>query len=146
MSRFTTPLDVRKMARDASADKRGTWKLLAPLVYVSDLLEREITVPAGFITDFASVPRLPIAYLLAANCGHEAAVIHDWLYTTHLTTRRRSDAVFEEALAVGGEPAWRVWLMWAGVRIGGSGPYDAAGQRQLPHVAQAIDYAHPDGP
>lgn len=146
MSHFVTPLDARKLPYDGSADRRGTWKLLAPLVYASDLLGAEIVVPADFLTDFASVPRLPIAHLLAANCGHEAAVVHDWLYTTHMLSRRRADAVFEEALAVGGEPAWRVWLMWLGVRIGGSGPYEAAGQRQLPHVVDVIAYAHPDGP
>lgn len=140
MSHFVTNLDARKLGRDASADKRGSWKLLKPLVYQSDRAG-EITVPAGFITDFASVPRLPVAYLLTANCGHEAAVVHDWLYTTHAVDRRTADAVFEEALAAGGEPVWRVWLMWAGVRIGGAGPWAARGQQQLPHVAQVIESA-----
>lgn len=146
MSAFITDLDARKLGRDGSADKRGTWKLLSPLVYESDLLGDSITVPAGFVTDFASVPRLPIAHLLAANCGHEAAVIHDYLYHTHQVPRSAADAVFREALLAGGEPGWRVWLMWAGVRIGGSGPWDADGQKQLPHVADAIAFAHPDGP
>lgn len=146
MSHFITDLEVRKLGRDGSADKRGTWKLLAPLVYASDRLGDTITVPTGFITDFASVPRIPIAHLLAANCGHEAAVIHDWLYTTHQVPRGKADAIFEEALLVGKEPAWRAWLMWAGVRIGGGGPYKAAGQKQLPHVADALAFAHPDGP
>lgn len=146
MSQFITPLDARKLGRDASADKRGTWKLLAPLVYESDVAARTLTVPAGFITDFASVPRIPIAHLLAANCGHEAAVIHDWLYSTHQVTRAKADAIFEEALLVGGEPGWRAWLMWAGVRIGGSGPWDAAGQKQLPHVAEVMDYARQEAP
>jgi hypothetical protein len=139
VSKFITPLDARKLGRDASADQRGTWKLLAPLVYESDRLHRMITVPGGFLTDFASVPRVPIAHLLTANCGHEAAVIHDWLYTSHEVSRRDADAVFEEALLAGGEPRWRAWLMWAGVRIGGGGPYEAAGQRQPEYVRSVID-------
>jgi hypothetical protein len=139
VSKFITPLDARKLGRDASSDQRGTWKLLAPLVYESDRLKRMVTVPGGFLTDFASVPRVPIAHLLTANCGHEAAVIHDWFYTTHEVSRRDADAVFEEALLVGGEPRWRAWLMWAGVRIGGGGPYEAAGQRQPEYVRSVID-------
>jgi hypothetical protein len=133
VSHFVTSLDVRK-TQDNSADQRGTWKLLAPLVYQSDLLGKAVIVPAGFVTDFASVPRLPVAFLLAGNCGHEAAVVHDWLYTTHDTDRPTADAVFREAVQAGGDPGWRAWLMWAGVRIGGAGPYERAGQPQPPHV------------
>jgi hypothetical protein len=139
VSHFVTDLDVRKLGRDGSADKRGTWRLLAPLVYASDILGRSITVPTGFITDFASVPRLPVAYLLTANTGHEAAVIHDWLYTTHEHFRRVADAIFEEALIAGGEPRWRSSLMWLGVRVGGGGPFERDGQTQPPHVAAQME-------
>lgn len=137
MSHFITDLDVRKLTHDASADQRGSWRLLSPLVYSSDLAGT-ITVPSGFLTDFASVPRLPVTFLLAGDCGHAAAVIHDFLYTTHQVSRATADAVFREALRAGGEPGWRAWLMWAGVRIGGSRPYEADGQKQLPEVAAAI--------
>lgn len=134
MSRFVTDLDVRKQLLDGSADKRGTWRLLATLVYESDLLKRAVLVPGGFVTDFASVPRLPVAFLLAGNCGHEAAVVHDWLYTSHEVDRRTADAVFREAVLAGGDPGWRAWLMWLGVRVGGAGPYGDAPQPQPPHV------------
>lgn len=146
MSHFVTDLDVRKHTRDTSTDKRGTWTLLAPLAYYSDLLGELIQVPAGFVTDFASVPRVPIAYLLTANCGHEAAVLHDWAYTTHFIDRSKADSLFAEALKAGGEPDWRSGLMWLGVRVGGSGPWDSAGQRQAEHVAQAIVNLQPEAP
>lgn len=146
MSHFITDLDAREMTRDTSTDRRGTRKLLSPLVYKSDLLDRTIAVPFGFVTDYASVPRIPVAYLLAGGCADAAAVIHDWLYTTHEVSRAAADAVFREAIVAGGEPAWRAWLMWAGVRIGGSGPYEADGQKQPPHVQPVIEAAHPDGP
>jgi hypothetical protein len=133
MSRFVTDLDVRKHLVDTSADKRGTWTVRNPLLYASDLAGL-ITVPAGFVTDFASVPRIPVAFLLAGDCGQEAAVIHDFLYTTHQVDRAKADAVFQEALLIA-EPRWRAWLMWAGVRLGGSRPWEMAGQRQPPHVS-----------
>jgi hypothetical protein len=145
MSQFITDLDAREMTRDTSTDKRGTRKLLQPLVYSSDKLGRMVTVPAGFVTDYASVPRIPVAYLLAGGCADAAAVIHDWLYTTHEVDRATADAVFREAIVAGGDPAWRAWLMWAGVRIGGARPYEADGQKQLPYVAGVIDAVHPDG-
>jgi hypothetical protein len=134
MSKFLTPLQVEEVS-DGSSDGRGTWRLLATLVYESDLLKRRLTVPVGMLTDFASVPRIPIAFLLAGGAGNRAAVIHDWLYSTHEVERSVADAVFREALLAGGEPVWRAWMMYAGVRIGGSGPYEANGQPQPEHVA-----------
>jgi hypothetical protein len=138
VSEFVTPLDVRRLPADGSADRRGTWKLLADLVYRSDLLARTVTAPAGMVTDFASVPRIPVAYLLAGDTGHQAAVIHDLLYTTHEVNRAHADAVFREALRCDGGPAWRAWMMWAGVRLGGAGPWQAAGQEQPGQVAAQI--------
>lgn len=139
MSHFVTDLDARELTRDTSTDKRGTRKLLAPLVYHSDLIGRIVTVPAGFVTDYASVPRIPVAYLLAGGCADAAAVVHDWLYTTHEVDRATADAVFREAILAGGEPRWRAWLMWLGVRIGGAGPYEADGQKQPETVARVIE-------
>jgi hypothetical protein len=97
----------------------GKWILTAPLSYQSDVARCTITVPAGFQTDLASVPRLPLVFLLAGDCAREAAVVHDFLYGTHLVDRATADAVLREASALTGVPAWRRWLMWAGVRIGG---------------------------
>ena len=134
MSHFVTDLDVRRHVMDGSKDQRGSWSLLAPLVYCSDLLLRRVTVPEGFVTDFASVPRIPVAFLLTGDSSHEAAVVHDWLYSTREFDRATADAVFREACLIAG-PKWRAWAMWIGVRIGGSGPYNTAGQRQLAHVA-----------
>lgn len=146
MSRFLTSLQAEKLPHDGSADQRGTWRLLAPLAYRSDLLDTIVVVPAGFLTDFASVPRLPVAYLLTANRGHEAAVLHDWAYSTHFVIRAQADDLFAEALEAGGEPAWRRGLMWAGVRVGGWWAWEAPGQRQPEFVQGVIDDLHPGGP
>ena len=109
---FLTPLQVAKLPD-------GQWRLLAPLRYRSAVLGAQIEVPAGFVTDLASVPRLPLAYLLAGDTAHEAAVVHDYLYQVRISTRLQADAVLDEAMAVTGEPAWRRWLMWSAVRLAG---------------------------
>lgn len=97
----------------------GVWEVAVDLIYSSDVLDMYIIVPRGFVTDFASVPRLPFAYLIFGGVGHSAAVIHDWLYSPKSgkgVTRAEADEVFHEALVVCGISKWRAWMMWMGVR------------------------------
>ncbi len=100
----------------------GTWILTDELHYLSARIG-EIIVPAAFATDFASVPRLPLAYLLAGGVGDRAAVIHDFLYRSvpHPTDRATADAVFYDALIDCGISSWRAYLMWSAVRCFGRG-------------------------
>lgn len=51
---FMTPLQV-ELQKD-----RKTWRLLAHFVYQDE--GGSFEVPAGFETDFATVPRLPIVF------------------------------------------------------------------------------------
>jgi hypothetical protein len=76
MGRFLTPLRVELIAHDPAK-----WKLTDPLIYDSKTVGK-IIVPEGYVTDFASVPRVPIAYLLTGGLAHAAAVVHDYLYTS----------------------------------------------------------------
>lgn len=143
MSEFLTDLECRRL-RGEFKGGRALWKLTAPLVYQSDLVGI-ITVPAGYVTDFASVPRLPLTFLLAGDSAHEAAVIHDFLYTTHAVsgrpvTRRQADAVFGEAIDVS-DPNAPGGLMWLAVRAGGYWAWDAPGPIQSPAVAEVIEEA-----
>lgn len=100
-------------------DQSGVWVLDADLVYFSELVGEKITVPKGFTTDFASVPRVPVIYLLYANRGRRAAAVHDFLYRTGAFDRATCDAIFREALIADGESFAIAWAMWSGVRIGG---------------------------
>lgn len=120
MSKFLTGLQV-ELVSDATNSGRGTWRLTAPLVYQSDVAKQTFTVPAGFETDFSSVPRTPVAFLLTADSAHEASVVHDALYSFHWVPRDVADEVLREASLVSGVPAWRAALMFYGVRLfGGS--------------------------
>jgi len=100
--------------------------LLAPLAYYSALLADVVLVPAGFVTDYASVPRAPLTYWLFGGVGDEAAVVHDYLYETGAVPREKADAVYGEALAAGGVPAWRRGPMVLAVRVFGAGRYSPA--------------------
>lgn len=143
MSVFLTELRAAKPIFDQSSDGRGTWRLLEPLEYSSDLLGGIVSVPAGFLTDFASVPRIPVAFLFMGNQVHEAAVVHDWLYSTHAfegkpITRETADQVFREACIACGSYGWKAWLFYKGVEIGGAGPWEAANTPQTAAVDKAM--------
>ena len=117
MSHFVTTLKTDQ------TDRR-TYKLLDDLV-LADEEQRVITVPAGFVTDFASIQVLHNAFLfvlfaLVSGYGNYAATVHDFLYSEGQVSRKEADAVLYRALRAEGVARWRAWLMWAGVRIGGA--------------------------
>jgi len=116
-SRFLTELVARLPLGDGDA-----WVLDAPLIFESARHGR-IVVPAHTETDFASVPRLPLAYLLTGNTAHYAAAVHDYLYSRARLPREQADEIFLEAMEACGVPGWRRRLMYAGVRLGGRRRY-----------------------
>lgn len=115
---FVTKLDAELLDEGGE----GKWILHSPLAYRSLVLKELVIVPKGFVTDFASVPRLPVVYTLTGNTAHRPAVVHDFLYSGGWQcTRAQADAVLLEAMKVTGVPAWRRWSMYLAVRaFGGS--------------------------
>jgi hypothetical protein len=102
-------------------DHWGEWTLLEPLTF------RDITVPAGFTCDGASVPR-PLWWFLPTWGRHSrAAVVHDYLCrlarsgTPHVAApnRAKADAVFFDAMVECGVNITVRWLVWLAVRIAG---------------------------
>lgn len=79
-----------------------------------------VAVPAGFETDFASVPWFLWSLEPPLGDAGKAAVIHDRLYVTQERPRREADRIFREAMAVLQVPAWKRALLWAGVRVFGA--------------------------
>lgn len=91
--------------------------------YVNLECVQEVCIPEGFITDFASVPRVPIIYLAVGNKGHKAAVLHDWLYHTKQFSRKTADAYFYHALREAGVNHFYAWSMYSAVRLAGGKYY-----------------------
>ncbi|MCC7310789.1 MAG: DUF1353 domain-containing protein [Sulfuritalea sp.] len=76
---FPTTLDVRFHHRPEGV----RWELLSPFVTIVNPHtpeQRIIRTQPGFMTDFASVPRLPLVYLAYGNKAHLPAIPHDQLY------------------------------------------------------------------
>lgn len=118
MAEFLSELDARCV-------DDMVWRLNDTLSYQSDIADR-IDVPAGFETDFASVPRIPVVYTLFGDRAHREAVVHDALYridSVPVVSRATADRVFLEAMECRGKGAFVRYAMYAGVRLGGWAAY-----------------------
>ncbi len=115
MSSFTTPLVVSPMP-----DGR-TWKLVKSFKYHigSKYSKDVISVTAGFVTDFASIPWFFWTFLPYWGKYGKAAVVHDWLYRTQQFTKETTDLLFYDAMRVGGTSRWKAMIMYLAVRYFG---------------------------
>lgn len=115
MSSFTTPIRIETL------DDGYRWKLLEAFVYhVGELGGPDnIIVPAGFVTDMGSVPRIFWGIVDPWGKASKAFLIHDWLYETKERSRLVSDAILLEGMEVLGVNWFKRWLIYHGVRAGG---------------------------
>ena len=92
MGSFTSRLAVT----DIQDDDGLKWLLLEPFEFYERAIDGPgFVIKSGFITDFASVPRLlwPIFPPFSPEYG-KAAVLHDGLYSSKIVTRKRADDLF----------------------------------------------------
>lgn len=96
------------------------FRLISPLQYTGK--QETFIVPAGFVTDLATVPQV-FQWLVDDHGAYtQAAVLHDWLcIEAHAgrLSRRDADGLFRRVLREENVAWLRRWLMWAGVRAGG---------------------------
>lgn len=103
------------------------WRLLAPVVYATTRSRASLggqpagyRVPTGYVTDFASVPRLLWWFTPPSGEYTLAAIVHDYLITDALpagtVTSPEVDQEFRQAMQSLDVGFVRRWLMWAGVR------------------------------
>lgn len=115
MSQFTDALIVSPLADG------NTWVLIKPFGYEvgkkgsGDL----VSVKAGFMTDFASIPRLFWAILPKWGKYGNAAVIHDWLYWSQDRDRSEADKIMLEAMKILTVSKWKRHLIYFAVRLFG---------------------------
>lgn len=118
---------------------RAVWRLNASLDFRLDKY-RLMHVPAGFETDLASVPRLPLIYMIWGDRAHREAVLHDYMYRidaivmfgSKLSPISKEDAdwyfrraMISESLDVGkiGQPYYVYQPMYLAVRMFAGGSF-----------------------
>ena len=81
----------------------------------------KIEIPAGFITDGASVPRIFWNVLSPFGDYFGAAIVHDFLYTpgNRWFDRATVDRIFLAAMEDAGVPFIRRRVIYRAVRLGG---------------------------
>jgi hypothetical protein len=95
----------------------GWWKITKALIFIYD--SKELKVPVGFTTDLASVPRVLRSFVTINGIHRRAAVLHDWLYSNKMYTRKECDKIFKLAMLECGCSGFVANTMYLGVRAGG---------------------------
>lgn len=81
-----------------------------------------VTVPEGFITDFASTPKALYSIFPPVGIYNKAAMVHDFLYSGECPLkieRAQADLFFLQAMAVLKVPKWKRKLMYFAVKLFG---------------------------
>jgi hypothetical protein len=128
--KFPLPLIVENLA-DGS---QYHFRLAAPFKYVTR--DRGVvSVPVGFETDFASVPRL-FSWIPGFDGDNESAkigTIHDYIYQYHSDieeqtgvkfTRHDTDLLMYQGLMDSGLPEWEAEVYFKAVRVFGGDYWD----------------------
>lgn len=113
----------------APAGSRQRYALMGSLTYVSASLSGNgrIVAPAGFTTDFASIPTVVQIYLDDDDpVILRPSVVHDWVYACagrlpegRTLTRREADRLFIEGMRALGARRDQCAVVWAAVRLCG---------------------------
>jgi hypothetical protein len=127
------------------------WIVLEPVVYVIGDTSDRIVVPAGFVTDLASIPRAfwgPPFYLTPAGQYGRAAIIHDYLYWSQKCSRDQADRLLIIAMKESNVGTFDEDVIYRGVQIGGLTAWINNAddmKRGLPRILPE-PHRHPDDP
>lgn len=139
------PRDLRIPAVRWFNDQPRQYVLLEPFKYVAPVSGEVIVVPAGFVTDFASIPG-PLQRAFGPSIHDLPAVVHDYLYWRQSCSRTQADEIFYVALRrVGVSRMDRFWIR-VGLMAGGERAYNENGvdrRRQLPRIVPAAELEIP---
>ena len=115
MSSFTKPLRL-EFKDDCTFDLLETFEYYTNKIKHLDGTNVIITVPVGFNTDFASVPKVFRSFIAVLDKHAKAAVVHDYLYE-HGYDKYVADKIFYEAMTVLEVSLWKRGIMFIGVRL-----------------------------
>jgi hypothetical protein len=99
--------------------------LTEPMKYKVGSTHDTITVPKGFVTDFASIPREFWTEFPPTGEYKLAAVVHDYLYWEQPCTKEQSDDLFYIAMREQGVPLATRLIVYGGVAAGGRSAWEA---------------------
>jgi len=127
--RFDAKLNMCYDEEASQVLKKDYWRVLDAFKFYYDVEGNEdrkwAVVPAGFLTDGASVPRWFWGVIAPWGRYGQAAALHDYLieygvvfnkHQRETISRKEADHVFNEAMRVAGVSKWKRRLMFFAVR------------------------------
>jgi Protein of unknown function (DUF1353) len=98
---------------------------------------QEVSVPKGFVTDFASIPQAFWSQLRPDGEYTYAAIVHDYLYWTQARPRVVADEILRLAMQDFPIDILTIWTIYGAVRVAGgfawrnNAKLKAAGERRV---------------
>ncbi len=108
---------------------KRVWVLKEPITiwFVTDSGDRlTFTVPVGFETDLASIPRLCRSFIPQVGAHILAAIVHDWCYRNPSMiwmAKEDADLLFRKGMEQAGVGRLKRSLMYGGVKYFGASSY-----------------------
>lgn len=88
-------------------------------VLVDNYVLSDVTIPAGYVTDLATIPRIPGIYAYFKGRARRSAILHDWQYDNRLVPRSDADRMFYANMRLEGVIPSAAVLMYVAVRLAG---------------------------
>ena len=125
------------------------WIITEDMTYIIGKTTERITVPKGFVTDFASIPQALWSLGLTPQAQYSrAAIVHDYLYWTQGCTREQSDRLLVIAMKESNVSTFDEKVVYKGVDKGGKKAWKANAEERkagLPRIVPE-QYLRPDDP
>ena len=105
--------------------------VIQPYDYRIGSTSHTISIPQGFVTDYASIPWAVRGLLPKQSRYSRAAVIHDYLYWSQICTKKQADNIMMISMKELGVSRWKRKAIYTAVdRAGGSAWVANAAERQ----------------
>lgn len=127
-TRYDAALSIQYHSQASVLLNRDYWVVTEPFVYKVNNKDSNlyVTVPTGFLTDGASVPRFLWSFAPPWSSYGQSAVLHDYLceygtisngYSRIVIGRKCVDSIFLESMGVLGVNRFKRTILSAGVTI-----------------------------
>lgn len=122
--------------------------LVNDLIYSIGRSGISVTVPKGFVTDFASIPQSLWSFGLSPHGRYsKAAIIHDYLYWAQGCTKEQADNILLLAMKESNVSSVQEISIYEGPHFGGAPSWDSNNDEkksQLPRIIPAEYWNFPD--
>ena len=118
------------------------WIVRQPLTYTIGISNDSVTVPPGFVTDFASIPQVLQSIIRQNGLYLLPAVVHDYLYWKQTCTREQSDQILLLAMIENKVGDLHRIAIYEAVRAAGRFAWNENARERAAHLPRIIPPDH----